>query len=286
MKSKITVFFGSDKKVGTTFLSLRFALALAEKEKEKKIIFIGANQGSAVCYVKEANDTMDKLVPLIENDIFSVESLVRYSKPENEIFYIEESKDMILSATYKPGVLKRLVKKLGDDFDYVVIDAGENLSNGLTIAGISMKDTVIYAVLSQKESALKGFEERRKIISRIGIKPKKYIVNMYDREDPYDMQYISKRINLGDEAIYKVPFVKDMQECERENNVFAVKSRNLDNSINLIVTGYLESLEEKKLSKRGTCYDHEKKEEDTDEEKKEKALNTIGKKGLFGKILC
>ena len=69
MRGRVVLFFGGGKCVGTTLISLNFAIKTARKFKDKKVIFLGLNEGSFTHYVKESTENIESIVHLLDNNL-------------------------------------------------------------------------------------------------------------------------------------------------------------------------------------------------------------------------
>ena len=154
------------------------------------------------------------------------------------IWYIGEPENIIASGTYKPDVAQKLIEHARDEFDYVIVDAGENLNNGLTMGALNVEDKDLITVLNQRESNVKGLEMRLKLLVKMGIEIGKLLMNMYDGTDPYDIKYMSERLGMDKGDIISIPYTYELKECEREHDVLQDRNKLFHREMSKFIESY------------------------------------------------
>lgn len=238
MRGRVVLFFGGGKCVGTTLISLNFAIKTARKFKDKKVIFLGLNEGSFTHYVKESTENIESIVHLLDNDLLVRGFLSKAAGSDQGIWYIGGPENIIASGTYKPDVAQKLIEHARDEFDYVIVDAGENLNNGLTMGALNVEDKDLITVLNQRESNVKGLEMRLKLLVKMGIEIGKLLMNMYDGTDPYDIKYMSERLGMDKGDIISIPYTYELKECEREHDVLQDRNKLFHREMSKFIESY------------------------------------------------
>ncbi len=259
MEHKVSIFFGSNSKVGTTLTALCFAVKLKEKYRDSKVIFTGLNEGSSACYVNRGSEGIDNIALLLENGILESRFIEETSMLDSGIYYINEPENIVGAGSYRPETSRKMINFLKEKFDFVIVDAGSNINNGLTMGAITYDgEKVLYHVTTQSESSLAGYEKRMDFFQRMGIVRCKTILNKYDYKNPYDYKCVCKRFGLTDVDTFKISFGEDFEQCEREHRLPLKKNRNYNKEIEELVSRHtgkkeVESVKGGKILCRKLC---------------------------------
>ena len=212
--SKLMVFHGSDHKCGTTQIAQCTAESLAADFPASKILLVFADGGRGSEYCEGVRESVERIRPYLKEDLLNPDEILGKSLYRDNLYIIGGNDDPLNAESFSPDMSMMLMRVLRDYFDVCIIDSGANaISSGLSLGSLFSSDR-IYMLLSQKESSLRNFEWNRYMYEKLKITPDVFIINDYDKSNPYSRKYISDRLNICLDELFTVAHHSRGFECE------------------------------------------------------------------------
>jgi hypothetical protein len=196
-------------------VALSAAESVAERLPEKKVLFLALNGRESTEYVREGAESVDALKSRIESRLLGEEELIAHCLRLRNLFVLGGIANEEEERYYMPEATAFLMDVAGRVFDFVVVDGGNRLDNGLAF-GALLYDANRFLVLTQQETALARWEKRRVLYERLGVMPKAYILNNYIEKDIYPVDYVARRLAEEEGRFYCVRFVRGGRQAEIE----------------------------------------------------------------------
>lgn len=203
--SVLLVFHGIDYKVGTTMIAQSVSEVLAKIHPECKILRIAMSNRRGCNFIKESIPSLEGFRKSIEAGVVLGELLFRRYQISENLYGISGLENEFNHRQYFPEDAAKIIRTIEKQFDYIIVDGGCDIDNGLVLGSLSMGG-VNLLVLTQDESALSRWEQQQMIYKGFFIDFNLLIVNKYQHFHPYSIQYIKERLNLKEEPCYKVGF--------------------------------------------------------------------------------
>lgn len=201
--SRSIVFAGSDSKVGTTMTVQSIAEHIVASDRSQRVLLAGFHGRSGTDYAGGAVATLDQIRIPLEHGLLSREALLDVCRRNQRLCQLGGISDRLDRRRYGPEVTGRILDLLGDAFDLILIDAGNDLDDGLAVGAIRRADEGVL-LLAQCESALRHHEEAAPLARRLGFAPRLVVLNRYRDKDPYDLRYVAKRLERPTDQILRL----------------------------------------------------------------------------------
>lgn len=197
--SKVIVFHGADHKVGTTMIAQSTAELLSRSDN--KVIYLGLNARASTDYLHRDIESIDYIKDRIDSEVLTPSDLLSLSTEVNGYYALGGICDESNQRGYMPKTAEILINIAKQQFDILIVDAGNELDNGLALGALQAGDENVF-LLTQRETALSRWEKRKFLYDKLDIKFSLYIINKYEEKDLYSKNYIIKRIKLNsDQAL-------------------------------------------------------------------------------------
>ncbi|MGI6748656.1 MAG: hypothetical protein ACOX4V_10580 [Anaerovoracaceae bacterium] len=203
MIHNLVCFFGIDHKVGTTMISQSTAELISFHYPNLKILFISMNGRESTEYVREAPISIDAMKYYIDNKMIIGADFLKTCTHKGNFYMMSGISNELESRYYYPDTVRCFLNEIAPEFDIIIADCGSDLDNGLAIGALSVSED-IFLIISQQESAIRRFEKLKPLMAELNIKKAVYIINKYKEQDPYGLNYLSDRLNIGKDNIWKV----------------------------------------------------------------------------------
>lgn len=211
--NNVFVIHGVDHKVGTTMLSQSIAETISSSYSSKKILLLFLNGRKSTDYIKEEAGSIENIKLRIDNMMIDGTEIESFCLKKRNLFIMAGISKIEDERFYFPENAEYLLSKIEKDFDIIIIDSGNNLDNGLAIGALKYTENRIL-VITQLETALKRFDEMLPIYTKLNLSFKRYLINKYYENDPYDQDYISKRIQVEDKLIFYINQNNNYRQAE------------------------------------------------------------------------
>jgi cellulose biosynthesis protein BcsQ len=213
---KIFVIHGVDHKVGTTMLSQSIAQTISNSYPSKRILLLFLNGRKSTEYIKEETGSIENIKIRLDNLMIDGSEIESFSLRRGNLFILAGIGKMEEERLYMPENVDYLLSEIKNNFDLIIIDSGSNLDNGLAIGALRYSENRIL-VITQQETALKRYEELMPTYSLLGFEFKKLLINKYFIEDPYDREYITKRLKKDKNSVHFVKQNNNYRLAEATN---------------------------------------------------------------------
>jgi hypothetical protein len=219
--SESFIFHGVDGKVGTTMVAQSAAEVLAELFPEKSTLFLALNGRRSTEYVREEAESLDKLKSRIESRMLAEEELAAHCANIRNLFILGGINNEEEERYYMPELASQLIALAERRFDFTVVDSGSRLDNGLAFGALSSSPRR-FLVMTQQETLLARWEERKGLYEKLSVAPEAYILNHYMEKDIYPLEYVARRLGSGREKFHKIAFSYGGRRAEIERKTLRV----------------------------------------------------------------
>lgn len=203
MIHNLICFFGIDHKVGTTMISQSAAELISSHYPNLKVLLASMNGRESAEYVREAPVSIDAMKFYIDNEMIVGADFLKTCTHKGNFYMMSGISNELESRFYYPDRVRYFLEEIASEFDIIIADCGSDLDNGLAIGALSASED-IFLIISQQESAIKRFEKNKPLMKELNIKESAYIINKYSEQDPYGLNYLSDRLKIGKDKIWKV----------------------------------------------------------------------------------
>lgn len=203
--SFLLVFHGADYKVGTTMLAQSVSELVAKTHPHSKVIRIAMTNRRSCDFIKEPIPSLEGFRKSLDSGSMLGDQLFRRYHIKDNLYGISGLEKELNHRQYFPEDAMKIIKCLEKQFEYIVVDGGCDIDNGLVLGSLSMGG-INLLVLTQNESVLSRWEHQQPIYQGLSIKFHQYIVNKYDNGHPYSLSYIKERLGITEGMYNKIPF--------------------------------------------------------------------------------
>lgn len=204
--NNLTVFHGVDHKVGTTMVSQSVAELIAECRPELTVLWISLQGREGTEYIQEVGESIEGLKLYLDSKVFTADEVLQKCGNGKNLYLLGGVSAITEERYYFPHTASYLLTQVQQTFDVIIADSGNNVDNGLSVGALELGGEN-FLVLTQQESMLKRYEKLRRFYRDLHLRFDRFVVNKHRADDPYDLDYIEKRLELDEEQIFKV------QEC-------------------------------------------------------------------------
>lgn len=198
------VFHGADYKVGTTMVAQCVSEVIAKKHPQCKVLRLAMSNRPSCDFINEPIPSLEGFRKSLESGAVVGEALFRRYHIRDNLYGISGLENELNHRQYFPEDAMKIIKSIDKQFDYIIVDGGSDIDNGLVLGSLLMGGINVL-VLTQSESVLSRWEKQRNLYQNLSIKFDQYIVNKYNKSQPYSLSYIKERLDLGQQAYYKIP---------------------------------------------------------------------------------
>lgn len=199
----LLVFHGADYKVGTTMISQSVSELVAKKYPHCKVLRLAMNSRKSCDFVQEPIPSLEGFRKSLDSSAVLGEAIFRRYHIKDNLYAIAGLEKEINHRKYFPEDAYRIIKSLGNEFDFIVVDGGCDIDNGLVLGSLTM-GAINILILSQNESVLYRWEQQETIYKDFSISFDFVIVNKYQHSHPYSLGYIKERLGFKDQSYYKI----------------------------------------------------------------------------------
>ncbi len=210
----IIAFHGVDHKVGNTMISQSIA-ELIVSTKNCKILLACLNGRDSNEYVPEKTMHIDEIKSYIDNRIVNQVEFLKKTEIKGNFHFLGGVNNELEIRHYHPDGIQYFLEEIKGLFDLIFVDCGGELDNGLAVGSMLIAEDV-FLVTSQQESSLSRYEKNQQIFRNLGINITGIIVNKYREDDIYDLSYVTSRIGLHRNDIWKIQDITYSRQAEIE----------------------------------------------------------------------
>lgn len=168
-----------------------------------KILLIAMNGRDSSEYTRESPVSIEGLKIHIDNKMINGEDFLKSCTHKGNFYFMAGIINEMEERYYHPEMAKYLLEEIAPEFDLIIADCGNVLDNGLAVGTLSLAGE-IYLLATQQETVIRRYERSRKVLEDLGIGISAFIINKYDEQHPYGLQYIANRLELDKEKLLKI----------------------------------------------------------------------------------
>ena len=234
---QIIGFFGGDSQTGTTMIAWSFAERLSEKG-EKVLFIMGSGNDDHAILKYEGGHSMDELKPALRSGNVEKEDFLQCLEKKKQLWILPGVKNSLAAEQYLENTFDILLEHVQGEFDYVIIDGGSDVRQGLMISALHACTCRYFVVTQQAKGLYRFLRCRERLLMPLGLNGS-LILNKY-RKDP--ALFLKKDIckMTAQEEILTIPYVAEgwQVEMEKKNLLFsAAFSREIDRLTSCFVKG-------------------------------------------------
>jgi MinD-like ATPase involved in chromosome partitioning or flagellar assembly len=215
MMDRMFAFHGVDSKVGTTMLAQSVAEMITDQRKELKVILLHLNGRSGTEYVTQVGESIEGIKMYLDNKVLSTRELINSCRRTENFYLLGGVESIGQSRHYFPEAASYLLDSLNEEFDLIIVDTGNDLDNGLAIGALEQIQNR-FCILTQQESIIRRYEKSKDFYAQLGFSFAHTVINKYSEQDPYQTEYIARRLGLPLNEVLKVEATGYDRQAEME----------------------------------------------------------------------
>ena len=192
---KVFVYYGADHKCGTSMICQSVAERIASEFPTLKILLVHTEGRKGVDFVSGVSESMERIRPYLVEGFLDAEEIFSQSKLTRNLYFIAGEEQLDSASSYHPGMSDLFLSAMKAKFDLIFCDSGSEIEHGLALGSLFAADAV-YIVMTQSESVLKRFEWLYPLYSKLNVNTAHYIINKYDKENPFTVGYMQDRLGV------------------------------------------------------------------------------------------
>ena len=144
-------FFGGDSQVGTTMIAQSVAELLKERGKRVLLILGSGKYGGEFAHAG-ARSSLDDLKAGIRSGKISEDDLDQVIEEVKGIWVLPSVRNPMSVRYFPENTYEVMLASAGEEFDYIVIDGGEDANSGLMISALNISDDRFFITTQQSKS--------------------------------------------------------------------------------------------------------------------------------------
>lgn len=177
---KIIGFFGGDSQVGTTMISQSIAECL--KTCGKQVLLIkGSGKYGEEFMNGDGRYSLDDIKANIISGKVSYEDMEQVIIESKGLFVISSVRNPFTSKYYPENTYEVMLASVADEFDYIVIDAGNDANLGLMISALNVSDSRYFVTTQQSKAIHRLIQMKKNITQPLGLDGH-LIINKYMKD--------------------------------------------------------------------------------------------------------
>ena len=213
--NNVVVLHGIDHKVGTTMIAQSVAEIISVRKQNLKVLLLFLNGRRSTDYVREEFDSITRFRMQLENRIISGKEIVKACRCQNNLYMLAGIESPEEERYYQPDMSAYLLSTVKNEFDLVLVDSGNTLDNGLALGALTCSD-LRFLILTQQETMLRRYEVLQPLYQKLKISFAGFIINKFSSQDPYDLGYLSMRMDTVKSRIKRVEQTGSSRLAEME----------------------------------------------------------------------
>lgn len=219
----ITVFFGTDSKVGVTMTAQSVAENIAANtDTTVGLLFLNGKPSMDYIKAEKYSIALDKLKLKIVSNVLSPNELLDSCIKIDNLYVLQGAELIYGVRHYHPKHIENLIELATKVFGIVIIDAGCDLNNGMSIGAINSTSNR-FLVTTQQDTALDNFNRTNdQILNALDIQASDFmmVINKYvSSSQLYTPSELADKVyNIPLAGI--IPKVDYSWQAERDKNTF------------------------------------------------------------------
>ena len=171
-------FFGSAGQVGVTMTARSTAEVYAERGEETLLISASGKYGNDYVRIFDTVRSLDDLKADIISDTLKPEEMRNVIVKEGNLSYIGSVRNPFAVRSFPADSIERMLAALGERYDRIVIDAGDDFNSGLAVSALNACDRRIFVLTQQQKTIDRFIYLNAHVVSALGVKGE-ILVNRY-----------------------------------------------------------------------------------------------------------
>lgn len=201
--SKTVSFFGADHKCGTTMTALCVASRLAAMHPELEILLVSCDNKTGEDYSPKICESMERIRPYINEKLADMHEIAAKARYSNNLSIIGGAGAGEYNGDFNADGIAYFLSCCKDYYDFIICDSGSDVFHSLSIGSMYAADE-LYLVADQRELSFRNYERYLPLFRRLDIHFTAFILNKYDRENPYSVDYCLKRLCIEKDELLTV----------------------------------------------------------------------------------
>ncbi len=206
-------FFGGDSQVGTTMIAQSVAECLSRKNKRVLLVCGSGKLGDGFMSLS-GKHSLDDLKASVISGRIGEEDLMQNVEEFRGLWVLPAVKNPLTAKYFPENTYQILLAAVNEQFDYVLIDGGDDVNLGLTVSAMNSCRERFF-VITQQNKALQRYAQLRKdVLVPLGLSGE-LIINKFQRDPSlFRMQEILGLCEA--ESAFRVPYVEYGWQAEME----------------------------------------------------------------------
>ena len=230
--SKSIAFFGADSGVGTTMTAASIAAALKAR-KNKVLLLLTSSEIDENWFMPSASSDLGVLLRRTKLDKNDLANAITKT---DSFDFIRGSRDPLKKQFYDIKMMPSIMSLLSNDYDYIIIDAGSDVSLPLSCSALMYSDRRFYVFDGGAKSTGRFLISKEMVIDGLGLDMTndKLILNKESRRvgGRYDLDTTRSKIGMDG---FSLPAYDNSYAYEMEGEIpYPKAGSSYAKSINLI----------------------------------------------------
>lgn len=240
--NNLFAFHGIDHKAGVTMIAQSIAEIIAQHNKDLKILFISLSGRKNSEYFKGELKSIDDFKLQLDSKLIVEKDFMRDCRYKDNLYVLSGIANEQEERYYFPEHVKYLIHSIENGFDIIIADTSSDLDNGLAFGTLCMADKK-FLIISQQESYISRYEQKKHLFQHADIHFEKILINHYQEDDPYNIAYITQRIEVDKQQLCKIRTSPYYRQAEMEHRtLIEFKTEKYSEDIVFLSNQVLESL--------------------------------------------
>lgn len=231
---KIIGFFGGDSQVGTTMIAQSLA-ELLQRRGQRVLYIMGSGKFGEEFLNLEERHSLDDLKAAVRSGRVSAEDLFQNLEEHRGMWVLPSVRNPLTAKFYTENTYEILLAEVMEEFDYAVIDGGDNGDLGLTISALNMADDRYFVTTQQSKAVRRMILMKKNIAEPLSFNGT-LVINKYIKDPALLMKNDVLALCEEKDAV-TIPYIEYSWQAELENRSLLHYSR-FSKAMELIAGSY------------------------------------------------
>lgn len=206
-------FFGGDSQVGTTMLA-QSAAELLKAREQKVLLILGSGKYGEEFLNLGTRHSIDDLKAAVRSGKVSFEDLTQAMEETRGLWVLPAVRNPLNAKYFPENTYEVMLASIGEDFDYIVIDGGDNANLGLTISALNASDERFLIITQQSKSIQRFRILKKNILDPLNLSGR-LVINKYLKDPALLMKKDILSLCQMEEAL-TIPYIEYGWQAEME----------------------------------------------------------------------
>ena len=211
--NQVIGFFGGDSQTGTTMVAWSFAEALAAHGCRVLMVFGSGNDDGGFLGHK-SKYSIDDLQAAFINGHLDQDELMQCLEKKKNLWQLSGTRNSLETGHFPGNTFDILMKAAGNIFDYVVIDGGSSVRDGLTVSALDKCQHRYFVITQQPKAIHRYLQNKKRVYAALDIQGV-LIINKYIG-DPALLLARDIEKMVKEEGAITIPYIHYAMEAEIE----------------------------------------------------------------------